>query len=237
MSRQEEYGERLDQAFWEVNAAAAGLVSHGCTVSARYLQDRRLRMQFNRELAYYAQRVVDDVVQRRISPEEGLGRIHAESSSLVAEIRRVLEQVLGMAGGASQVVTGAGSCIGSFGTMCVVHGMPLIAHGGNNFYENARGLYEGRSDVVGPVRALYHGAAKNFGHSAREGDIAYYTTDLVLSGSALVRKVPKRGSWRLFRYIDTDKELKIKQLGAGGLGFEYLTSWMTLKQLAGEVDE
>ncbi|MFJ4452667.1 DUF4225 domain-containing protein [Pseudomonas sp. NPDC089392] len=236
MNRQE-YGERLDQAFWEVNAAAAGLVSHGCTVSARYLQDRRLRMQFNRELAYYAQRVVDDVVQRRISPEEGLGRIQAESSSLVPEIRRVLEQVVGMAGGASQVVTGAGSCIGSMGTLCVVHGMPLIAHGGNNFYENARGLYEGRSDVVGPVRALYQSAAKEIGYSEREGNIAYYAADLVLSGSALARKVPKRGSWRLFRYIKSDKESKIMQLGGKGLIFESATSWLALKQLAAEAEQ
>jgi hypothetical protein len=69
MSQREEYGGRLDEAYWEVNAAASRLISYGCGVSAKYLSDRRSRMQFNRELAYYARRVMDDVYKRRISPE------------------------------------------------------------------------------------------------------------------------------------------------------------------------
>ncbi|WMW04026.1 DUF4225 domain-containing protein [Pseudomonas entomophila] len=191
-------------------------------------------MQFNRELAYYARRVMDDVYERRISPEQGLERILAEKKSLYSQASRIFTQLGGMAGGASQLATGLGNCIGSFGSTCAIHGAPLIMHGGNNLYENARGLYEGRTDVVGPVRELYQDAAKSLGYSERDGNLAYYTADLFLSGRAMWRKVPRRDAWRLYRYMDADKERKIKQLGKGGLAVELSTSGLTIKQWVDE---
>ncbi|MEN5237450.1 MULTISPECIES: DUF4225 domain-containing protein [Pseudomonas] len=235
--RDEEYGERLDEAYWEVNAAASRLISYGCGISAKHLSDRRLRMQFNRELAYYARRVMDDVYERRITPEQGLERIQAEKKSLYSQASRIFSQLVGMAGGVSQFAEGLGSCIGSLGSTCVIHGAPLIMHGGNNLYENARGLYEGRTDVVGPVREFYQNAAKSLGYSERDGNLAYYTADLFLSGRALWRKVPKRDAWRLYRYMDADKERKIRQLGKGGLGVELSTSGLTIKQWVDEYKE
>ncbi|MFJ4153502.1 DUF4225 domain-containing protein [Pseudomonas sp. NPDC089752] len=191
-------------------------------------------MQFDRELAYYARRVLNDVAQRRISPEEGVERIHAQSNSLFVDAPRIFSQVIGMAGGVSQFLTGVGSCIGGLGTTCLVHGAPLIAHGGNNVYENGRGLYEGRSDVVGPVRKLYQDGAKAMGYEEREGNIAYYGADLFFSGRSLLRKVPRKGAWRLYRFLNVDKERKIEQLGKTGLLFEFGTSASTLKQLTDE---
>jgi hypothetical protein len=110
-------------------------------------------------------------------------------------------------------------------------------HGGNNLYENARGLYEGRTDVVGPVRELYQDAAKSLGYSERDGNLAYYTADLLLSGRALWRKVPRRDAWRLYRYMDADKERKLRQLGMGGLAFEFFTSGLTINQWMDEYRE
>lgn len=234
MSQRGDYSDRLDDAFWEVNAAASRFISYGCGVSARHLHDRRLRMQFNRELAYYAKRVVEDVYQRRISPEQGLEDLRSEANSLRSQADRVVTQLGGMYGGASQFINGVGSCVGSYGTTCVFHGLPLIAHGGNNFYENARGLYEGRTDVVGPVREVYQKAATRMGYSEREGNIAYYSTDLVISGRALGRRVVKKDAWRLYRYIDTDRERALKQMSKGGMAMEALTSGLTLKQLIEE---
>jgi len=234
MSQRGDYGDRLDDAFWEVNAAASRFISYGCGVSARHLRDRSLRMQFNRELAYYAKRVVEDVYQRRISPEQGLEAIQGEANSLKSQANRILTQVGGMAGGASQFFNGIGSCVRSYGTTCAFHGLPLMAHGGNNFYENARGMYEGRTDVVGPVRKTYQEVALRMGYSEREGNIAYYATDLLISGRALVRKIPKRGAWRLYHYMSTDKERAIMQMGKGALSVEAFTSGLTLKQLIDE---
>ncbi|QXH53525.1 DUF4225 domain-containing protein [Pseudomonas fakonensis] len=234
MSQRGDYGDRLDDAFWEVNAAASRFISYGCGVSARHLRDRSLRMQFNRELAYYAKRVVEDVYQRRISPEQGLEAIRAEANSLKSQVNRVFTQVGGMAGGASQLLTGIGSCVRSYGTTCAFHGLPLIAHGGNNFYENARGMYEGRTDVVGPVRKKYQDVAKRLGYGEREGNMAYYATDLVLSGRAIGRMVVKKDAWRLFRYLKTDKEIALKQMGRGALFIEGAASTLTLNQLIEE---
>ncbi|WP_369990844.1 DUF4225 domain-containing protein [Pseudomonas xanthosomatis] len=234
MSRRGDYGDRLDDAFWEVNAAASRFISYGCGVSARHLRDRSLRMQFNRELAYYAKRVVEDVYQRRISPEQGLEAIRGEANSLKSQANRIFTQVGGMAGGASQFFGGIGSCVGSYGTTCAFHGLPLIAHGGNNFYENARGMYEGRTDVVGPVRKKYQDVAKRLGYGEREGNMAYYATDLVISGRALGRMVLKKDAWRLYRYLKTDREIALKQMGAGAFFFEMTTSGITLSQLIDE---
>ncbi|MDF9619805.1 DUF4225 domain-containing protein [Pseudomonas entomophila] len=235
MKQKDEFDLRLDEAFWEVNATASRLISYGCGVSARHLQDRRLRMQFNRELAYYARRVVEDVYERRISPDEGLGLIKREKESLYAQSSRILNQLGGMAGGASQVVTGVGSCLGSYGVGCVARGGPIFAHGVNNFYENAKGLYEGRTDVVGPVRKRYQDAAKRLGYEEREGNIAYYSADLYLSGRALRRMVPRRDAWRLFRYMDSDKERAFRQMSKAGLTLEVATSSITIKDLINEI--
>lgn len=220
MNRQEDVGERLDHAFWEVNAAASGLVSYGCSVSARYLQDRRLRMQFNRELAYYARRVVSDVYERKISPEEGLQELESESRNIRKDGYRIFTQTIGAIGGAGQMLAGGGICYGSAGTLCAFVGAPLIAHGTNNFYENARGLFEARDDVEGPVRKAYQTVAEAVGYSEREGNLAYLGSDLVLSVSALLRAVPRADAWRLFKYYRMDKEAAIRQMGGGALFIE-----------------
>ena len=98
--RDEEYGERLDEAYWEVNAAASRLISYGCGISAKHLSDRRLRMQFNRELAYYARRVLDDVYHRKSSAEDALIELRNERDRLKAQSERIAMQAIGVVGGA-----------------------------------------------------------------------------------------------------------------------------------------
>ncbi|WP_409289047.1 DUF4225 domain-containing protein [Pseudomonas sp. KCJK8927] len=67
------------------------------------------------------------------------------------------------------------------------------------------------------------------------GNIAYYSTDLIFSGRALLRKVPRKGAWRLYRHLEADKERKIMQLSGAGLSFEFFTSGLTWRQLVEEV--
>ncbi|WP_194788877.1 DUF4225 domain-containing protein [Pseudomonas sp. UFMG81] len=235
MSQKEEYGERLDHEFWEVNAAASRLIGYGCGVSARHLQDRRLRMQFNRELAYYARRVVDDVYERKISAEDGLTALHEEKQSLKSQSSRIFTQSLGVIGGAGQVITGVGICYGSLGLLCAIAGGPLIAHGGNNLYENSLGLYEGRSDVEGPVRELYQGASKKLGYTEREGNLAYLASDVLLSVGALGRPVIKPDAWRLYKYYRFDKEMAVRQMGKGALVVETVVNANTSHQFYEEL--
>ncbi|AZL73291.1 DUF4225 domain-containing protein [Pseudomonas oryziphila] len=218
--RDEEYGGRLDEAYWEVNAAASRLISYGCGISAKHLSDRRLRMQFNRELAYYARRVVNDVYERQMDPEQALAALNAEKNNLKLQRERIITQSVGLLGGVGQIVAGGGFCYGSLGTLCAVAGGPLIAHGTNNVYENLRGLYEGRDDVQGPVKKGYQEASKKLGFTEREGKLAYLVADLSLSIGALFRPVLKPDAWRLYKYYRVDKEIAIKQMSKAALGAE-----------------
>jgi hypothetical protein len=124
--------------FWEVSHAAARLTEYACAVSAQHLRDSWTRMQFNRELAYYAKRVVEDVYEKKITSREGLHKLEHERGSLEAERSRILIQTLGTIGGAGQILTGAGICYGSAGLLCAFAGAPLLAHGANNVYESTR---------------------------------------------------------------------------------------------------
>ncbi|UXZ47463.1 DUF4225 domain-containing protein [Pseudomonas soli] len=234
MSQREEYGDRLDEAYWEVNAAASRLISYGCGVSARHLQDRRLRMQFNRELAYYARRVMNDMYERKISSEDAIGKILAERNSLRSQSERISKQLIGLAGGASQIVTGIGICIGSMGAACAFPGAPMMAHGGNNLYENSKGLLTGRDDVVGPVRDAYISIAQSLGYSERDGNVAYYGLDLYLSYKGLTREVLKPNAWRLFYYLKADKQIALQQMSKAALGLEGTAGAVTLDQISKE---
>ena len=237
MKQKDEFDLRLDEAFWEVNATASRLISYGCGVSARHLQDRRLRMQFNRELAYYAKRVVEDVYERRISPDEGLEALKKESVYIQSENRRILMQAMGVVGGVGQVLTGAGICYGSAGLLCAFGGSSLLAHGANNIYENSRGLYEERENVRGPVRAAYQSASKALGYGEREGDIAYLGGDMALSIGVLFRPVLRPDAWRLFKYYRVDKEAAVRQMSKGGVFIEGAVNGNTGYQLYDEYKE
>uniref|UniRef100_UPI0030DD6134 hypothetical protein n=1 Tax=Pseudomonas sp. RA_15y_Pfl2_54 TaxID=3088704 RepID=UPI0030DD6134 len=49
--------------YWMVSAAAGKLGSQASTLGVRHIKDGMLRLQFNREIAYYAKSIVDDVSQ------------------------------------------------------------------------------------------------------------------------------------------------------------------------------
>ncbi|PSS58303.1 DUF4225 domain-containing protein [Pseudomonas sp. BBP2017] len=216
---------------WEVSHAAAQFTGFACTIGARHLQDDQTRMQFNRELAYYARRVVQDVEERRLSPQEGLRELKTEQQSLLSESHRIVTQTLGLIGGTVQVATGAGICYGSVGTLCAPLGAPLIMHGSNNVYENARSLYERRSDIEGPVRKAYQGVAKQLGYSEAEGNLAYLTGDLAMSGAGLLRQVLRPDAWRLYRYMKTDHERAYKRMSKKALAMEILLDAQSAQQL------
>ena len=109
-----------------------------------------------------------------------------------------------------------------------------MLHGSNNVYENARNLLEKRSDVEGPVRKAYQGAAKQLGYSEAGGNMAYLAGDLALSGAGFMHPVLKPDAWRLFRFIKTDRERAYKQMSRQALALEAGVDTMTTKQLYDE---
>ncbi len=71
--------------YWMVSAAAEKLGSQASTLGIRYIKDGTLRLQFNREVAYYAKSIVNDVSQGKKSPEQGLQDLKNEQSSLLSQ--------------------------------------------------------------------------------------------------------------------------------------------------------
>ncbi|AZD80139.1 putative membrane protein [Pseudomonas chlororaphis subsp. aurantiaca] len=217
--------------YWMVSKAAGNLANQACTLGARHIKNGTLRLQFNREVSYYASSIVNDVAQGRKSPEQGLADIKNEQSSLLSQSWEIAKKGAGTIAGAMQIVTGAGICYGSAGTLCLVAGVPMMAHGANNVYENGRNLLEDRIDTEGPVRKGYQAAAKAVGYGAREGNMVYGSADLGLSTYALGRYVLKPDAWRLFRYIRADYVRSYRNMGVGAMGFEIYTDFQTGKQV------
>lgn len=187
-----------------VSAAADKLGEQACILGLRHIKNGTLRLQFNREVAYYAKTIMTDVSEGKKSPEQGLKELKDEQNSLFTQSWEVAKKGIGAVAGAMQFVAGAGICYGSVGTLCLVAGVPIMAHGANNVYENGRNLWEGRSDTEGPVRKGYQAAAKAVGYGARDGNMAYGSADLAMSVYGVTKLVLKPDSWRLFRYIGTD---------------------------------
>ncbi len=215
MKQLKENGKPSSDDFWTVSQAASYLTNQACTLGARHIKDGTLRMQFNREVAYYARGIVHDVEQGKKSPEQGLKDIKSEQSSLLSQSLEVAQKGVGTIAGALQFAAGAGICYGSVGTLCLLAGAPLMAHGANNVYENGRNLLEGHFDTQGPVRKGYQEVAKMMGAGTFEGDMAYGAVDLGLSAYGVGRLVLKPDAWRLFRYVRTDYVRAYKSTALG----------------------
>ncbi|WP_017254164.1 DUF4225 domain-containing protein [Pseudomonas tolaasii] len=222
---------------WEVSHAAGRLTSQACTISARHLQDGIKRSMFNREVAYYAHSIVSDVEQGKKTAAEGLIELKNEQRSLLNQSMEIGQKGIGVVAGALQMATGAGICYASVGTLCLIAGVPLMAHGANNVYEGGRNLMTGQSDAVGPVRGAYQSAASAMGYDEREANIAYGSVDIGLSAYSIARRVLKPDAWRLFRYIDTDRIRVYKTMHPISLTTEAAVDALTLKQIHRELEK
>ncbi|KTC16179.1 hypothetical protein AO391_12335 [Pseudomonas marginalis ICMP 9505] len=217
--------------YWMVSAAAGKLGNQAGTLGARHIKDGTLRLQFNREVAYYARSIVNDVSQGKKSPEEGLKELKDEQNSLLSQARDVALRGAGVISGALQFAAGAGICYASVGTLCVFAGAPMMLNGGNNIYESGRNLFESRSDSEGPLRAGYRAVAEMLGKGDCEADLAYGMVDLSSSAYGIGRMVLKPDAWRLFRYVNTDYIRGYKLATRGGFAFDRLIDSATAKTM------
>lgn len=80
---------------WDVNSAAGKLVGQARTLSARLLINGMAREQFNREVAYYAKRIADDVAQGHKTPEQGVQALLQEQRDLLIQSQSVTRKAQG----------------------------------------------------------------------------------------------------------------------------------------------
>lgn len=223
---------RLDNQLSELHQSAANLTRYVCIVSSRHIKDGVLRGRFNRTMAYYVRQVLADVRNGKIRADEGLAQIEVEHKGLTQV--ETTEALIGLRAGIYQFADGASICRS---VATCVYGLPAAIHGANNVYENGSNLWTGKADAVGPVRKLYRSAAESLGRKAIEGDIAYGSVDIFLSGYALLRKIPKKGSWKLFRRMPADLERAYKQMGKGALIGDVSATGLTINKLREELEE
>ncbi|WP_277590349.1 DUF4225 domain-containing protein [Pseudomonas chlororaphis] len=217
--------------YWLVSDAARKLGNQASTLGARHIKDGTLRLQFNREVAYYAKSIVNDVSQGNKSAEQGLKELKDEQSSLLSQARDVALRGASTISGALQFAAGAGICYASVGTLCLFAGAPMMLNGANNIYENGRNLFENRTDTVGPVRTGYRAISGMLGKGNCEADVAYGMIDLSSSAYGIGRMVLKPDAWRLFRYVNTDYVRGYQQATRGGFIFDRLMDSATAKTM------
>lgn len=216
----------------QLKQAASALRNQACTSGMQHIQDGMLRLQFNREIAYYAQGIVRDVERGRKSVDEGVRALEGERQSLLGQVGTYSKQVFGVLAGGLQVAGGVAMC-GGTGIGCGI-GLFIATQGANNIYESGNNIIEGRSDTEGPMRDGYQAASRFFGGSDYEGNMAYGTADLIMSGWGLFRLIPKKDSWRLYRYIRSDKEIALKQTSKGILGIDVGADMSTMHNMREE---
>jgi len=74
---------------WDVNSAAVKLMGQARTLGARHLAQGLLRERFNREVAFYAKRISDDVAQGKQTPGQGLQALAQEQHNLLVQSQTV----------------------------------------------------------------------------------------------------------------------------------------------------
>ena len=80
---------------WDVNSAAGKLVGQARTLSARLLINGMARELFNRDVAYYAKRIADDVAQGHKTPEQGVQALRREQRDLLIQSQSVTRKAQG----------------------------------------------------------------------------------------------------------------------------------------------
>lgn len=80
--------ERHD--LWDVQSAAAKLIGHAHSISARHLAFGTARVRFNQQAADYAKRIADEVNSGRKTPEQGIRALVQEQHNLLNQSRLLM---------------------------------------------------------------------------------------------------------------------------------------------------
>ena len=85
-----------------VSQAAVKLASQASSLGAKHIADGSLRIQFTREVSYYARVIVDEVALGKKSVDHGLKDLKEEQDSLLSQAREVSLRGAGVISGALQ---------------------------------------------------------------------------------------------------------------------------------------
>lgn len=210
----------------DVAKSATDLISFGCTLGAMHFDDGVIQLQFNTFIAAYANGIVKAVEDGAISAWQGIQEIKREYAELSEKASFYAQNLVGVLGGAVQVEAGVALSTTVVGAPV---GVMLVAHGTNNIYEGFGNIYNGPDapNTIGPTRHFY----RQVFNGSSNGDMAYYTGDLVMSMLGMAKKVRTPGSVELFLKDPINYKRAYQQAGKTTLAFEALVDYYSVKSM------
>lgn len=247
----------------EVEKAGKGLTMQAVSLSRKHITNGGLRQRFIRDVDRFEQCLVNDFKNGKKNKEAVFKELKKERQNLIEQGKQITKKGIGLVAGVMQVAAGAGICYASAGSLCLIVGTPMAAHGMNNVYENGKYFVDGDDNATGIVREGYQHAAESLGYSKSHGDIAYYGTDLALSAyGALAKtttvknasnayqvaskpnlapmrwiKTRKAKQFKLFRYSSEDYLRGYQASSKVSLGIGAFSDYTTAKQLHNETSK
>lgn len=215
----------------DVTRAASDLVAVGCNTGMTHFPDGLMRLRFGSMISSYANEIIQAVDEGLVSAWEGVEEIRAEYEALSSKARFYTQNGIGVLAGLMQIELGV-AITGASRGVAAVPGAFLIGHGVNNVAEGVGNIYNGPGvpGTLGPIRSGYQALFRD----SYKGNVAYYSTDLILSGYGMFRLVRKPHSAQLFRFDPLSNERAYKQAGVLALVFEALVDFLTINAIAEE---
>lgn len=212
----------------DVTRSASDLVAVGCSIGMAQIPDSIERLRFGSIVSAYADEIIQAVDEGLISAWDGLQRIGAENEELISKAAFYAQNGINVLAGGAQIKAGVVVGGASWG-VGIIPGALLVSHGANNIAEGAANIYNGLGITAtqGPIRRGYQALFRD----SNSGNMAYYTTDLILSGYGMFRVVRKPGSAQLFRFDPISNERGYQQTGRLALLFEGIVDSITLKTI------
>ncbi|WP_350307760.1 DUF4225 domain-containing protein, partial [Photorhabdus viridis] len=148
-------------------------------------------------------RVRQVIVVKKKTPDENTKSRRDEVVNLTIAWIGFVSGTIQFIGGFIAIDTGIGA----------VPGALLMAHGLNNVVESEHYILY-RESYTGPVKFIYEGVGeKIFGMDKRDADVVYTSVDVGMSLNGLLGYRLEPDNQRLYRYINADLLVGLKQQG------------------------
>ena len=240
----------------EVKMIVRGLLQQANTYSQTHLSDPTIQHEFREQYRFLGKCLLRDYENGILVGDRVVRLARQERQSLIDQAFELSNYGIGLVAGIGQLSVGYGGCVTSSifsiagASWCSTVGATMMAHGGNNIYENSynmtgnivqnwKGEYTGKyGDSNSMLRKQYHKAASSLGLSKRDGDAAYAIVDLATSGYGLISKKRVAEKWTnmpdseqlmLFRYAKRDYAKGWRSMSKGSLWFEGYGNAVTAK--------
>lgn len=238
----------------EVKMIVRGLLQQANTYSQTHLSDPTIQHEFRDQYRFLGKCLLRDYENGILVGDRVVRLARRERQSLIDQAFELGKYGIGLVAGIGQLSVGYGGCVTSSifsiagASWCSTVGTTMMAHGGNNIYENSynmtgnivqnwKGEYTGKyGNSNSMLRKQYHKAAASLGLNKRDGDAAYAIVDLATSGYGLISKKRVAEKWTnmpdseqlmLFRYAKRDYAKGWRSMSKGALGFEFLSNTVT----------